>query len=199
MSKKKFVFLLLLFFLVGLFAVGSLVCIHYSGDEFVANDIFLVQFHHSDTLYSVQYAQCFAQSACLASRQVYLGKQLLGIFNDDPVVIETGIIRLRYILLAEGVNVVIEICSGCMRGYGRSMVPALLCMGGICGVRISWVYTAFRMKSTFPVLLTAYPLSWVVTSIALAIAYFWMKNHSMKDFFSGEKNIVYKGAANDKN
>lgn len=128
-----------------------------------------------------------------------LGKHLLGIFNDDPVVIETGLVRLKYILLAEGVNVVIEICSGCMRGYGRSMVPALLCMGGICGVRIIWVYTAFRMKSTFPVLLTAYPLSWVVTAIALAIAYFYMKNHSMKDFFSSEKNIVYKGAEDDKN
>ena len=126
-----------------------------------------------------------------------LGKHLLGIFNDDPVVIETGMIRLRYILIAEGLNVIIEICSGCMRGYGRSMVPALLCMAGICGVRISWVYTAFRMKSTFPVLLTAYPLSWVVTAIALAIAYFYMKNHSMKDFFSRDKSIIYKGAEND--
>jgi putative MATE family efflux protein len=128
-----------------------------------------------------------------------LGKHLLGIFNDDPVVIETGMIRLRYILIAEGLNVIIEICSGCMRGYGRSMVPALLCMGGICGVRITWIYTAFRMKSTFPVLLTAYPISWGVTALALTAAYFYMKNHSMKDFFSGEKNIVYKGAENDKN
>ena len=94
--------------------------------------------------------------------------------------------RLKFILLAEGVNVVIEICSGCMRGYGRSMVPALLCMGGICGVRITWVFTVFRYNSTFPVLLTAYPLSWCVTGMTLAAAYFYMKKHSMRDFFEGK-------------
>lgn len=120
------------------------------------------------------------------------GEQLLHIFNDDKTVISTGLIRLKFILLAEGVNVVIEICSGCMRGYGRSMIPALLCMGGICGVRITWVYTAFRMKPTFPVLLTAYPLSWVITAIGLAAAYIIMKKHTMKDFFTGEKTIAYK-------
>ena len=120
------------------------------------------------------------------------GKYLLHIFNDDPVVIETGMVRLKYILLAEGVNVVIEICSGCMRGYGRSMVPALICMLGICGVRIGWVFTAFRANSTFPTLLTAYPLSWIVTGIALAVAYFYMKNHSMKDFFNGKGDAVHK-------
>ena len=114
------------------------------------------------------------------------GKQLLHIFNDDPVVSEIGLVRLKFILLAEGVNVVIEICSGCMRGYGRSMVPALLCMGGICGVRITWVFTVFRYKSTFPVLLTAYPLSWCVTGVTLAAAYFYMKKHSMRDFFEGK-------------
>lgn len=114
------------------------------------------------------------------------GKQLLHIFNDDPVVSEIGLVRLKFILLAEGVNVVIEICSGCMRGYGRSMVPALLCMGGICGVRIAWVFTVFRYKSTFPVLLTAYPLSWCVTGVTLAAAYFYMKKHSMRDFFEGK-------------
>ena len=114
------------------------------------------------------------------------GKQLLHIFNDDPVVSEIGLVRLKFILLAEGVNVVIEICSGCMRGYGRSMVPALLCMGGICGVRITWVFTVFRYNSTFPVLLTAYPLSWCVTGMTLAAAYFYMKKHSMRDFFEGK-------------
>ncbi|MBR1824425.1 MAG: MATE family efflux transporter [Ruminococcus sp.] len=121
-----------------------------------------------------------------------LGSPLLHIFNDDPAVIETGLIRLKFILLAEGVNVVIEICSGCMRGYGRSMVPALICMIGICGVRITWVWTVFRAHKTFPTLLTAYPLSWCVTAAALAFSYFYMKNRSMKDFFDGKGDVLHR-------
>ena len=126
------------------------------------------------------------------------GGQLLHIFNDDPAVISMGTIRLKYILLAEGINVVIEIFSGCMRGYGRSMVPAMICMIGICGVRVTWVWTVFNSHSTFPTLLTAYPLSWGVTGISLAVAYFIMKKHSMRDFFEGRGDALHKKAEAEK-
>ena len=112
------------------------------------------------------------------------GKYLLLIFNDDPVVVSMGIIRLRYILMAEAVNVVIEILSGCMRGYGHSLVPALISVVGICGVRIIWSLTAFRANPDFHVLMTAYPLSWCVTAAALAVAYFWVKTHHLKSFLT---------------
>jgi len=115
-----------------------------------------------------------------------LGKPLLHIFNDDPAVIRIGIVRLRYILLAEGINVIIEILSGCMRGYGRSFIPALICTAGICGVRITWVYTVFRRKPKFDTLMTAYPLSWAVTAAALVLAYFFVKHVLMCGFFSAK-------------
>ena len=98
-----------------------------------------------------------------------------------------GIIRLRYILMAEAVNVVIEILSGCMRGYGHSLVPALISVVGICGVRIIWSLTAFRANPDFHVLMTAYPLSWCVTAAALAVAYFWVKTHHLKSFLTSTK------------
>lgn len=116
-----------------------------------------------------------------------LGKPLLHLFNDDPAVIEIGLIRLRYILLAEGINVVIEILSGCMRGYGYSFVPALICTAGICGVRIAWVYLVFRPAPAFPTLMTAYPLSWAVTAAALIAAYLFLRNVKMRDFFRPEQ------------
>lgn len=121
------------------------------------------------------------------------GKYLLLIFNDDPNVISMGVVRLRYILLAEVLNVVIEISSGCMRGYGRSLIPALICTGGICGVRILWVYTVFKAHTDFDVLMITYPVSWAVTGGLMTLAYFIMKKHSMKDFFA------LKEVKNDKN
>ncbi|MBQ8965494.1 MATE family efflux transporter [Ruminococcus sp.] len=116
-----------------------------------------------------------------------VGRHLLHIFNPDPEVVRIGSIRLKYILLSEGINVVIEILSGCMRGYGRSIVPALICTAGICGVRITWVYTAFRHSQTFSTLLIAYPLSWAATGTALVIAYTILRRHTMKPFFQESK------------
>lgn len=98
-------------------------------------------------------------------------RPLIGIFNGDPSIAEIGIIRLRFIVGAEVVNAVIEIMSGAMRGYGYSLVPAVLTFAGVCGVRIAWVYTVFRMVPTFFSLMMVYPVSWVFTAVALTIAY----------------------------
>ena len=134
-----------------------------------------------------------AFTASMCTLILIFGKYLLLIFNDDPNVISMGVIRLRYILLAEVLNVVIEISSGCMRGYGRSLIPALICTGGICGVRIAWVYTVFKQHSDFHILMITYPVSWAVTAALMTISYFYMKKTSMKDFFA------LKEVQNDKN
>ncbi len=39
-----------------------------------------------------------------------------------------------------------EMITGYLHGFGISMVPAVLTMLGVCGVRIVWVYTAFAAK-----------------------------------------------------
>lgn len=111
------------------------------------------------------------------------GKYLLGLFNGDSEVIKTGMIRLKYILCAEFLNVFIEVISGCMRGFGYSFVPALICMFGICGVRITWRYTAFMRCANFETLMTAYPISWGVTAFALIIAYIFLKRSKLRSFF----------------
>ena len=96
----------------------------------------------------------------------------LGFFNKDPDVIYYGTIRMRFIITAECLNVLIEIFSGAMRGYGASMVPAIVAFAGICGVRITWVLTIFRRWHTIAALMAAYPASWFVTSMILIAAYF---------------------------
>ena len=60
-----------------------------------------------------------------------------------------------------------EMIAGYLRGFGISMVPAVLTMLGVCGVRIVWVYTAFAANRTFDTLLLAYPLSLAVTAALL--------------------------------
>lgn len=116
-----------------------------------------------------------------------LGKYLLPLFNKNPAVVKYGMIRLKFILLSEFLNVIIEILSGWMRGFGYSFIPALICIIGICGVRITWVYTAFASDKTFPRLMTAYPISWTVTALGLIISYLYVRYYKLKGFF-GRKN-----------
>lgn len=99
------------------------------------------------------------------------GVPLLKIFNKDPAIASIGIVRLRFILVFECINAIMEIMSGAMRGYGYSLVPAVLTFLGVCGIRIAWVYTLFRVHPTFFNLMMVYPISWIVTAIALILAY----------------------------
>lgn len=108
-------------------------------------------------------------------------RPLLSLFNTDPAIIATGALRLRFIILPESVNVVMEVMSGNMRGYGRSLVPALITLAGVCGVRITWVLTVFPAHPTFPTLLACYPISWVVTAGALVVAYFVLQRNLRRD------------------
>lgn len=108
------------------------------------------------------------------------GGSLLQLFNSDAAVIALGMQRLRMVVLFEGVNAVIEILSGTMRGYGYSMVPAFVAFFGICGVRIVYVYTVFRMHPTFIWLMAAYPISWLITTLLLILAYVVFQNKTLK-------------------
>ncbi|MBQ9886883.1 MAG: MATE family efflux transporter [Lachnospiraceae bacterium] len=100
-----------------------------------------------------------------------LGRVLLGLFNQDPVIIDYGMVRLKFILIPEVINVVIEVMSGCMRGYTYSTIPAVLTFLGVCGIRITWVYTVFRVSPNFQTIMAVYPISWIVTAAAIFIAY----------------------------
>ena len=106
---------------------------------------------------------------------VLFSREFAGIFTSDPVVIEMGMFRMRMILSFELINNVIEIMSGSMRGFGYSLEPALVCMMGVCGVRLIWLYTVFSRTPTYQTLLTVYPISWSITAVVLVISYFVIK------------------------
>lgn len=103
------------------------------------------------------------------------GRQLLALFGSDPAIATLGMTRMKFILYAEALNAVMEILSGSMRGYGRSMVPAMITLVGVCGVRMGWVWTVFAAKPSFPLLIAVYPVSWAVTALVLTAAYFFLR------------------------
>lgn len=100
------------------------------------------------------------------------GRFLLSIFNRDPEVISIGYTRLMMVFTAYFFSMLYEVMSGYLRGFGISLVPALLTMLGVCGVRILWIAAVFPQHRTFQTIMLAYPLSLSATAVLILIALF---------------------------
>ncbi len=98
------------------------------------------------------------------------GKYLIGLFNNDPEVIEIGFTRLKIVYTSYIFSLLYEVMSSYMRGYGISLVPAILTMLGVCGIRIAWIYTVFPVSRTFATIMTVYPVSLAATAVLIFIA-----------------------------
>ena len=98
------------------------------------------------------------------------GRMILYLFNDDPAVIEVGYQRLILIFSAYFFSMTYEIVSGYLRGFGISVIPAIITMVCVCGVRISWIYLVFPLEPTFNRIMLVYPISLATTAVAMVIA-----------------------------
>ena len=108
--------------------------------------------------------------AVAVSTILFFGKPLLSIFNRDPQVIETGYLRLMMVMLSHGMCLAYDVISGYLRGFGISLVPAILTMLGVCGIRIAWVQFVFPQSATFRTLMTVYPVSLTTTALFMTAA-----------------------------
>ena len=103
---------------------------------------------------------------------VYLcGPQLLSIYDSDPEVISFGMIRMSVIALTYFTCGTMDVLCGQMRGLGYSVVPMIVSLLGACGMRVLWIYTAFRAEHTLFCLYISYPVSWILTSLAHLVCY----------------------------
>ena len=103
------------------------------------------------------------------------GRQMLGLFNPDEAVVSTGYTRLLWVFSAYAFSMLYENIAGYLRGFGISLVPSLLTVLGVCGVRVAWIYTVFQHERTFPSILAAYPASMAATAVLLIIAVLILK------------------------
>ena len=96
----------------------------------------------------------------------------ISFFTSDVSVASLAYTRMKIILPFQFLNMSIEVFSSVMRGVGYSSVPAGICVAGICGVRLAYLYTIYPSIASYDNLLIIYPISWFVTVVALALVYF---------------------------
>ena len=101
----------------------------------------------------------------------------ISFFTADRSLYALTTLRLFIVLGPEGINICSETFASAMRGWGYSLVPALISIFGICVVRVIYVYTVFAARPDFGVLMSVYPLTWVVTASSLFAAYHYVRKN----------------------
>lgn len=99
------------------------------------------------------------------------GGSLLKIFVSDAVVIALGLTRMKYTLLFKPVQAVMDIMSGCLQGYGYTLVPAIVSAFSVCGVRLLWIFTVFPHNRSLETLMMIYPITQGLAAISHTVCY----------------------------
>lgn len=115
-------------------------------------------------------AEAFAASAAAIGLVLLTGRSLLAIFNSDPEVVEIGYTRLVIVFSAYTFSILYDTMSGYLRGFGISLVPAILTTIGVCGIRIAWIRFVFPTSRTFATIMNVYPVSLSATALLIFIA-----------------------------
>lgn len=96
------------------------------------------------------------------------GRQILSLYlPDSEAAIAVGLHRIAYTCTLYFVYGLMDTITGALRGMGESLITMIISILGICGVRIAWIYTIFRIPAyhTLESLYLSWPVSWIITLI----------------------------------
>lgn len=115
---------------------------------------------------------------------ILFGRPLLSIYiTDSPAAIEQGMLQFYVIASCYFLCGFMEISTGILRGMGRSVIPMLVSIMGVCGFRLMWIFTVFRIPRfhTIVSLAMSYPISWIATFTVQTIMCFVVYNKITKN------------------
>ena len=111
---------------------------------------------------------------------VFFREFFIQIYTTDPEAIKFGVLRMLVVVSFQWLVATYEISGATIRAAGHPMIPATLSILFICVFRVFWVKRIFPYSEFIPVLkafskwtslLAVYPLSWIMTGIAMIAAY----------------------------
>lgn len=127
---------------------------------------------------------CVVVAGVVTGGALYIfAPQLLSIYiPDSQEAICYGIERLAYVALPYFLLGMLDVITGVLRGLGVSLTPTLISVLGVCGFRIGWISTVFKIPEfhTAAGLFISYPISWILTFVAQFILYLFVYHKRMK-------------------
>ena len=104
--------------------------------------------------------------------------QVILLFTTDAAVIRYAMIRVNCAFTLHFLCATYEITAGALRGMNRSAVPALISIFGTCAARLLYVHFLFPLHRTPEMLILVYPVTWILTTIAMNTAYLLVRRRA---------------------
>ena len=101
------------------------------------------------------------------------GPTLLSLYiTDSQEAIACGMTRLSRVCLLYFICGMMDVCTGALRGLGKSLTPMVIFILGVCGVRVGWTLLVFPIPAFHSPqsLYISYPVSWALTFLLQFIA-----------------------------
>lgn len=132
-----------------------------------------------------------AVGAVMGNLAVFFGPQLLSIYTDSPAVIAAGMNRITIICATYAICGIMDVIVGSVRGIGYSVMPMLVSLVGVCGIRLLVVATVFQIPAyhTVRTVYWAYPISWSVAFLAHLCCFLWAMRR-LKPQYTEQKSAL---------
>ena len=112
---------------------------------------------------------CLVLAAGLSLVMLAVLPQAFGLFDRSENVIAIGTAFAQITFPFYFVYAVLEVQADVIRGYGRSLGPALIVLANICVLRVVIVYTATAQGMGMDAIAISYPITWATTAVCLVI------------------------------
>ena len=150
------------YFIITAFCAAA---IAFTGQNYGAGQI-----ERCKRVYRLSMVMAFVGCAIANLLIVWQSRACIGLFTDDPEVYRWGEMRLHTALAFQAIAASYEVAGAYMRGFGYSVLPMVLTIFGTCILRLAWVFAVVPRYHEFVVLLSIYPISWVITGIMVMTA-----------------------------
>ncbi len=109
---------------------------------------------------------------------------IIGIYSKVPEVISVGAQRLTYICALYFICGLMETLVAGIRGMGSSIIPMIISITGICGIRVLMVLICAPYKEIDDLIMLyiSYPVSWTVTTSLHFISFLILKRKKEREY-----------------
>lgn len=96
--------------------------------------------------------------------------------SQDPVALDFAMKRLTILTLTYWICGMMDTTVGLTQGLGNTLVPMIVSVCGVCGIRLLWLFTVFPFFHTPTVLFLSYTVTWILTTAAQFILFLRTKH-----------------------
>lgn len=119
--------------------------------------------------YSIIFSMIMAE--CIGLVIYTFAPDLVGLFNDSADVVAFGVKQARTLALFYSLAALTHSIAGILRGAGKATIPMLTILSCWCIFRVVYVTAITQVWNDIRAVFTAYPLTWLLSSIVLIIYY----------------------------